>query len=308
MENDRPCLVCGGRGRRLHSHAPGLEENFPSFRCFPCPECHNGTSSLTARQFDTGMLKEHNVKDRRREPRPEPERILDLTQGTLDILAACARADGAGGDPCAEWAAALVERLGTAAVRLLWLGEAQSSPELRPAFGPSPAKNRKRWRTSGGPAAPGSDGLRGQADDPGRLAELLSFVCRFLSLGADELDSRAPGTVGARIQRQLAEEFEKALAIPDGLVASLREAGKTADGTELEILANVCAAALWVVSEALITHPSADEPLDPIAMKAAHVQQRFEGAFVAFLADLGRIDPAEALRHFVEETVGRWLA
>ncbi len=307
MEGDKPCLVCGARGRRLHSHAPGLEENFPSFRSFPCPACHNGTASLTARQFDTGMLKEHNAKDRQRDPRPEPERTFDLIQGTLDVLVACARADGAEGDPYAEWVAALVERLETAAVRLLWLGKAQSSPDLPPALGPAPAKNRKRWRKSGGPAAPGSAGLRGRKSDPGRLTELLAMVRQFVSLGADELDSLAPGSAAARAQRELVEQFDVVAVHAERVVAALTGIDETQLSPALVLLSALCAAAMFVSSEALITHPSAEEELGALAMTAVRMQRVFERNFATFLVDLGQLDPADALSRFMESTLGEWV-
>src|SRR5438309_8205274 len=91
MAGKLTCAVCGNRFDRLDKHAPGLEENFPDLRADVCPRCHNGPRGLTARAFEVGMLKNHNVKDRPGTPREESERWWCLFQGTGDLVAATIR-------------------------------------------------------------------------------------------------------------------------------------------------------------------------------------------------------------------------
>jgi hypothetical protein len=248
------------------------------------------------------MLRDHNAKERPRDPRPDPERSYDLLRGSIDVINAFSRAgeDGSYFDV----STLLGELIGTAGTRLLWLGATADGIPV-PAIGPEPAKNRRRWRAQGGPAY--ATGLQAVDDSwKPRLGALLQFMADWAHVAAEELAKLAPDSPMSAVQNRVADDLGAASAnidrVLDGL-ASLLESRAI-----FRVLPGVllCAGALITSAQAVIEHPSADEPLDANVLGAMRVQAVAERALTSFLRDLAERDPEQALARFAEAIDGIW--
>jgi hypothetical protein len=254
------------------------------------------------------MLHDHNAGASSADPRPDAERVFDLVQGVSDLLAARSRADAvAEGSDFSELLTAMLERMGPAFARLLWLGEATEIENVAQTLGPEPAKNRRRWRQTGGPATPGDRGKPDAVSDSARLGDLLDFIAEFTAFAADDLEDRAPGSPLARAQRRTADEIAAAVTHKDRLICGFEELEASGQGFWLALVAVVGAISFGLFTEGLMTHPSLDAELDPWTRTAARMQAVAERTFSKFFLDLAELEPREALDRFLEATFEGWF-
>ncbi len=292
MDRGRECAICGRR-RPLDAHAPGLEVNFPGFRVWVCKRCHNGPKGLTSRQFDTGMLRDHTARGPR-SPLSAAERNYAFARGAVDVLAASARASE---DPRIRDAARVLERIGTAAARL-------SSFDAVPGkvVGPQPAKNRRRWRKSGGPALG-----RGRTVEPAAQLEcfeaILAFVADWTQVAAENLAAIAPESPLTAAQRRTAEDMAKAAAGIDHLLVGLLKLEAAGSLDDLAGAVEACVDGLEKSTSVVIELPGPEAPLDEEAVTNLRFQAIVERAFTTLLRELAEGDPVDALGRFVR-TIG----
>jgi hypothetical protein len=277
------CPLCTAR-RRLDSHAPGLEENFPDLRFGVCQRCHNGSGGLTSRQYDTGILREHTRGSDERDPRTQAEQIHALYRGAVDLI-------GALGEPTAEGAideSSLWELLGTAGTRLMHL------TTDGPPIGPEPAKNWRRWQRSN------DTSVRRPASDPDawpdQVGPVLRFVADWSRVAAEVIQTEAPGSPLDESQTRLARDLDVALGRTASIVEGFAVLEDKEPLADLVTAVELCSQALATSATAIATMPTIDTPFDSDVTAAHETLARAELAFVDLLFDLGEGDGAVAFR------------
>jgi hypothetical protein len=230
------------------------------------------------------MLDDHGLKDRPRDPRPEPERTWCLAQGSGDLLGAFNRALAARyHDPRFVARARAAERIGPVYSRTLFLLDGK-------VLGPQPAKNLRRRKRQGFK----SPRMRAARSPVRQAVGLLGYMTR-LSRAA-ERQFRAGdtwiGQVLASSQARMTEALSLAARHPIrvlyGVHAILHSQAKDA----IEVTLNQLEDRVWASLVAVQTAPDEDA-LGEAILRSIRLSVPTERVFLDHLRALASGAPPE---------------